>query len=134
MIRVSAHLYRLSDDRFARKLDGAWFETNAAGETLTGPHTNVLDIRYGVSVRAVARARRATLRDRIRTTQHGGGMLVEILDPRGELRRHTGTVRKVHPDYGPFRWHAVGQSGDAPLYIAAVLAAAHIIDESEPTL
>lgn len=135
MIRISASLYRFSDDLFARKIDGAWFKTDAAGNVLSGPHANVLDIRYGQSVRQAARARRATLRDRIRTSAHGGAMLVEVFDPTGRLRHHTGTVRKVHPDYGPFRWHvSTGHAGDSPLYLAAAIAVAHIIDESEAPL
>ena len=134
MIRVSAHHYRLTDALDARKIDGAWFKTDRAGTVLDGPYGNVLEIRYAATVRKAARERRATLQDRTRTSRLAGGMLVEVLDQVGRVRTMTGTVRKAHPQFGPYVWQAGKHSGASPHFVAAVIAVAHIIDESEPVL
>ena len=134
MIRISPGLYRLTDSTFARKLGGSWFVTDDAGNVLSGPYSDVLNTR-GWTARnsAAARARRATIRERTQTSPHPrGGVLVQVTSPAGPTIPTVATVRKV-TELGPFRWqlHSLNRGGDSPLFVAAIIAAAHAIDESE---
>lgn len=75
------------------------------------------------------------LLSRTRTAPNAGGILVEVTDGAGATKRAYAMVHKLHPDYGPYRWHVSdGRIGQSPLFVGAVLASAHAIDESEATL
>lgn len=132
--RISPNLYRIGADLFARRRPDGWYAVNEAGDDVSGPHANVLDIvDTPHKARQRARERRASILQRTRTTRSAAGVVVRVTHPAGHAIAATAVVRKV-ADAGPFRWNLSTREvgGDAPLFIAAVIAAAHAIDESEP--
>lgn len=137
MIRVEPGVYRLSDSVFVRLIDGQWWATDAGGAKLHGPYGDPLEVAWGPRLEAAMRARRATIRARTITTPNTrvrGGIVVRVKSPAGQLLPASGLVRKLHPAAGPYRWQVGMRTGDSPLCIAAVIAVAHIIDESEAPL
>lgn len=133
-VRISANLYQVSFNLWARRRPDGWYAVNEAGEDVSGPHANVLDIvDTPRKARQRARERRASILARTSTTRSAAGIVVRVTHPRGHTIAATAVVHKV-ADVGPFRWKLSNQErgGDSPLFIAAVVAAAHAIDESEP--
>lgn len=67
--------------------------------------------------------------------QAPGAVRVEVTDDNGATKVAYALVHKVHPEAGPFRWRVSdGRVGQSPLFVGAVVASAHAIDESEATL
>lgn len=71
---------------------------------------------------------------RVRTSPAPAGVMVEVVTETGRKKADYGLIEKVS-DAGPFRWlTSNGRRGDAPLFVGAVIASAHAIDESEATI
>lgn len=108
----------------ARHRVGGWFVVADDGEALAGPYPSAKSV-------PVATLRRITLPRRIVTDRVGDGVVrVRVRKLDGRMAARTGQVRRLSDTDG-YSWETRGPARRSPLYVAAVIAAASDIDESE---